>query len=107
MSPRIPCDQVAEQASLVDASAVAAGDLRVLHLNEGACRAQAESNPDASFVLWPDGAIGFVVLVTAQDDPSGVCRGPLLLDAYAKARVFLEWLHLQLFSVLDDSGMAQ
>lgn len=101
MKPRLMNAAIVHEARLLRCDEVIAGDLRLLHVDEAACRGMVSSNSEAHFVEWSDCSIGFTLLPAESTENAERLREMLLTLAYIQAREFLEFLNLKLF---DFSG---
>jgi hypothetical protein len=97
--PRLSDEEIVATPRMLTVWEVAFGDRRLAHLEEWTCRCTALAIPDsASFVLWPDMTLGFVVFAP---DTSTHCER--LVDEYRSARESLELLALDFFYLFDRS----
>ena len=95
--PRLSEEEIVATARLLSALEVAIGDRRLAHIEEWTCRCVALAIPDsASFVLWPDMTLGFVMFEPRE---STCCER--LVAAYRPARESLERLALDFFYLFD------
>ena len=97
--PRLSEEEIVATARLLSALEVAIGDRRLAHIEEWTCRCAALVIPDsASFVVWPDMTLGFVMFA-----PGTSTHCERLVEAYRPARESLELLALDFFYLFDRS----
>lgn len=96
--PRLSVTEIIATAMPVPPDAVAEGDLRLGHLDEGFCRCIVPTSPGATFVAWPDMTLGFALLWPDEDEAD---RSSRLVEAYREARESLERLALDFFTVFN------